>query len=64
MTATRELRSRLRCDGDAGERLSCKVRRESDEETELRSATARGREAELRRCDGARERLRLESVRI
>ena len=45
---TRELRSRLRCDGDAGERQQ----RESDEETELRQ------------CDGARERLRLESVRI
>ena len=52
--AMRELRSRLRCDGDAGERLSCEVRQESDEEAELRSA----------KCDGARERLRLESVRI
>ena len=44
--AMRELRSRLHCDGDAGERLSCEVRRESDEEAELRSA----------KCDGARER--------
>ena len=61
---TRELRSRLCCDGDVGERLSCEVRRESDKETELRSATARGKEAELRQCDSARERLRLESVRI
>ena len=49
---TRELRSRLCCDGDVGERLSCEVRRESDKETELRSATARGKEAELRQCEG------------
>ena len=58
------MRSRLRCEGDAGERLSCEVLRESDEETELRSATARGREAELRQCKGEIETWECEDLRV